>query len=135
MNRVTHFEIHAEDPDRAIAFYESVFDWGFEKWENHDYWEIQTGDEDDYGIDGGLVRRQGKVFGKSVISYVCTIEVDSMSDTLDLIELHGGKIASPKRLVPGEGWVAYFKDTESNVIGLFQPAEETGGDLPEQDDD
>tara|TARA_R110002096_G_scaffold147671_19_gene307750 strand:+ start:15750 stop:16169 length:420 start_codon:yes stop_codon:yes gene_type:complete len=135
MNRVTHFEIHAEDPERAIAFYEAVYNWQFEKWDNYDYWEIQTGDEDDYGIDGGLVKRQGKAFGKNVISFVSTIEVESVSDTLDLVELHGGKIASPKRVVPGEGWVAYFKDTEGNIAGLFEPDEDAAEERLRPDDD
>jgi uncharacterized protein len=27
MPRVVHFEIHAADPDRLVAFYEAVFGW------------------------------------------------------------------------------------------------------------
>jgi predicted enzyme related to lactoylglutathione lyase len=30
--RVVHFEIHADQPDRAIAFYSGLFGWGFDKW-------------------------------------------------------------------------------------------------------
>ena len=29
MPRVVHFEIHADDPERAINFYKSVFGWEF----------------------------------------------------------------------------------------------------------
>ncbi len=140
MNRVTHFEIHADDPERAIAFYEAVFDWKFEKWDDFDYWEIHTGDEEDYGIDGGLVRRRGKSFGKNVISYVSSIEVESLDDTLDIVQVHGGKVATSKRPVPGEGWLAYIKDTENNVVGLFEPDENAEdarldpGDEEEDDD-
>jgi len=32
MSRPVHFEIHADDPGRARAFYESVFGWGFQQW-------------------------------------------------------------------------------------------------------
>jgi predicted enzyme related to lactoylglutathione lyase len=30
MSRVVHFEIHAEKPERAIAFYAALFGWRFE---------------------------------------------------------------------------------------------------------
>src|SRR5437016_5397789 len=29
MSRVIHFEIHAENPERAVAFYRSLFGWEF----------------------------------------------------------------------------------------------------------
>jgi uncharacterized protein len=32
MSRVVHFEIHAEDPQRAINFYANVFGWQFSQW-------------------------------------------------------------------------------------------------------
>jgi len=32
MPRVVHFEIHAENPQRAIDFYRTVFSWQFQKW-------------------------------------------------------------------------------------------------------
>ena len=41
MPRVVHFEIHAEQPQRAIGFYESTFGWKFNKWAGHDYWLIR----------------------------------------------------------------------------------------------
>ena len=33
MPRPFHFEIPADRPERAIAFYEQVFGWRFQKWE------------------------------------------------------------------------------------------------------
>ena len=33
MPRVVHFEIHADDPERAIRFYHSVFGWNFTPFE------------------------------------------------------------------------------------------------------
>ena len=59
MSRVVHFEIPADDPERAINFYEKVFGWRFEKWEGPiEYWLVKTGPEDQPGIDGGLTRRE-----------------------------------------------------------------------------
>ena len=56
MPRVVHFEIHADDPERAISFYNSVFDWEFQKWEGPlEYWMIITGAEGTPGINGGAI--------------------------------------------------------------------------------
>ena len=58
MPRVAHFEIHADQPERAIKFYTNVFDWTIEKWNGpQDYWLITTGEEDQPGINGGLMKR------------------------------------------------------------------------------
>ena len=60
MPRPVHFDITAEDPDRAVSFYEQAFGWKFNHWGGGgpmDYWLIETG-ETQPGIDGGLSRRQ-----------------------------------------------------------------------------
>ena len=44
MARVVHFEIHAEDPERAVRFYERVFGWRFQHNAAIDYWLIATGE-------------------------------------------------------------------------------------------
>ena len=47
MARVGHFEIHADDPQRAINFYQNAFNWHFNKWDApQDYWLIKTGEAD-----------------------------------------------------------------------------------------
>jgi predicted enzyme related to lactoylglutathione lyase len=54
MPRPTHFEIPADNPERAIGFYGSVFGWQFQKWEGPmPYWLVTTGDSGT-GINGGL---------------------------------------------------------------------------------
>ena len=59
MPRPTHFEIPAENPERAMAFYGDVLGWTFQKWQGPvDYWLIMTGPEGEPGINGGLLRRQ-----------------------------------------------------------------------------
>ena len=76
MPRVVHFEIHAGDPERAVNFYRTLFGWTFQKWEGPmDYWLVMTGPDDQPGINGGLVRRQGEIDGQAVIAYVCTVDV------------------------------------------------------------
>lgn len=121
MPRVTHFEIHADDPQRAIDFYTRVFGWTFEKWDGGEgYWMVKTGEEPEPGIDGGLVQRRAPIDGSAVISFVSTIEVPEIDRFMELVADGGGEIAVPKMEIPGVGWLAYGKDTEGNLFGMFQ---------------
>jgi uncharacterized protein len=121
MSRVVHFEIHADDPDRAVKFYQSLFGWEFTKWAGPmDYWLIKTGPDGQPGINGGMVRRRGTIDGTAVIAYVCTIDVQSVDELLTSIPAKGGSIALPKMPIPGVGWLAYGKDTEGNIFGFMQ---------------
>lgn len=73
MSRVVHFEIPADDPERSIKFYETVFGWTIEKWDGPiEYWLIITGDEDKPGIDGGLAHRK---IQKPVLKTLSTLKI------------------------------------------------------------
>jgi len=121
MPRVVHFEIHAADPDRAVNFYTTLFGWSFQKWEGPmDYWLITTGPNEQPGINGGLVRRQGEIDGQAVIAYVCTVDVEDLDASVQTALDSGGQIALPKMPIPGMGWLAYCKDTEGNIFGMMQ---------------
>jgi predicted enzyme related to lactoylglutathione lyase len=122
MPRVIHFEIHADDPERAIRFYHSVFGWEFTAFRNAiaDYWVVKTGDADQPGIDGGLLRRGTPVEGVGVASFVCTIAVSDLEVYLMKVHTSGGQLAVPRMAVTGVGWLAYCKDTEGNLFGMMQ---------------
>ena len=121
MSRVVHFEIHAADPERAVNFYQTLFGWTFQKWEGPmDYWLIITGPDDQRGINGGLVRRQGEIDGQAVIAYVCTVDVENVDASVQSAIDNGGQVALPKMPIPGMGWLAYCKDTEGNIFGVMQ---------------
>jgi len=121
MPRVVHFEIHAADPDRAVNFYTTLFGWSFQKWEGPmDYWLVTTGPNEQPGINGGLVRRQGEIDGQAVIAYVCTVDVEDLDASVQTALDNGGQIALPKMPIPGMGWLAYCKDTEGNIFGMMQ---------------
>lgn len=116
MSRVTHFELPADDPERAIAFYRDVFGWTIEKWDGPtEYWLIGTGSETEPGIDGGLARRQEPETGTEI-----TVEVESVDKAVSAVEAQGGKVLRPKRAIPGVGWLAYCQDTEGNTFGVMQ---------------
>ena len=81
------------DPERAIRFYSELFQWEISKWEGPiDYWTIKTGPEDQKGINGGMIRRQGTLDGEAVIAYVCTISVSSVDATVSAVEQNGGQV-------------------------------------------
>jgi predicted enzyme related to lactoylglutathione lyase len=115
MPRVVHFEISADDPERAVAFYTSVFGWSVTKWPGpKDYWLVKTG-EGTPGIDGGIFKRMGPV------GHVNSIDVPSVDEYVAKVEAAGGKVAMPKMAIPGVGWLAYCQDTEGSIFGLHQP--------------
>ena len=57
MSRPIHFEIQADDLERAKAFYADVFGWTYEDYSavlGSPYWGVTTGDADQPGINGGM---------------------------------------------------------------------------------
>ena len=121
MNRVVHFEIHADDPTRAADFYRNAFGWEIKQWEGQEYWLVTTGPENQPGINGGVIKRRLAVNGTSpIIAFVCTIEVPAIDEYTAKIISFGGTVVVPKRAIPGVGWLTYFKDTEQNVFGVTQ---------------
>jgi uncharacterized protein len=123
MPRVSHFEIHADNPDRAIQFYAGLFGWQFQKWDGPmPYWLVTTGPDSEPGINGGLMKRMGPPPAdmQAVNAYVCTTIVPNLDASVEKALATGGTIALPKMPVPGVGWLAYVKDTEGNILGVME---------------
>ena len=117
MPRPVHFEIPADNPERAMQFYSSVFGWKFSKWAGPmDYWLITTGDPAEPGINGGLMPRRDP--NQPCVN---TITVANVDESLQAIDKGGGVCVLPKMAVPGVGWLAYCKDTEGHIFGIMQP--------------
>ncbi|MBA3322564.1 MAG: VOC family protein [Pyrinomonadaceae bacterium] len=125
MPRVVHFEISCDEPERAAQFYADVFGWKINKWDGpEEYWMAHSGGDDTTaqpGIDGGLMRRT-----EMFPSTVNTIDVPSVDDFIAAITAHGGTILMPKFALPGIGYLAYFKDTEGNTLGIMQADSSAG---------
>lgn len=124
-NQVVHFEIHAGDPERAVKFYTDVFGWDIKKWEGGamEYWLVMAGPEKNPGsINGGILRRKGDAPDNNcaVNGYVCSISVENIDATIEKINTAGGLMAMHKFDVAGVGLMAYFKDTEGNIFGIWQ---------------
>lgn len=131
MPRPVHFEIHASDPAAARAFYESVFGWRLEQWGDNPYWMVTTGDGDPMsgkphstpGIDGGMLPRRGDQpsDNQPVNAFVVTMDVPDCDAYVERVVSAGGTVALPAEDMAGVGRVAYVKDTDGNLFGLFQP--------------
>jgi predicted enzyme related to lactoylglutathione lyase len=129
MKRVIHFEIHAEQPERAVKFYQDLLGWDITKWDGPSpYWLASTGHEGQPGINGGIMARMGPppTEGQAVNAYVCTIDVEDLDAMLVKLTQSGGSVALPRIAVPGIGWLAYGKDTEGNIFGMMQTDEKAG---------
>src|SRR6478736_3022240 len=77
MPRPIHFEIQAENVERAIAFYRELLGWEFNQWGKEPYWLVKTGEKGTPGIDGGLMPRRGPgpADMQPVNAFVCTVDV------------------------------------------------------------
>jgi predicted enzyme related to lactoylglutathione lyase len=121
-SRVIHFEIQADDVQRARAFYEKCFDWKVDQLMSQesggmDYWGLTTGPEGTPGINGGLYQRPAE---HPLHTYDCTLHVDDIDKAVAAVKANGGTIRSEKAEIPGVGWFARATDTEGNIFGLMQ---------------
>ena len=116
MPRPIHFEIPADDPQRAVDFYSKVFGWTIKKWDGPmEYWMVTTGKAPEPGIDGGIMPRH-----HPNQPCVNTIGVENLDQMVETVLANGGSMAVPKMAVPTVGWLAYCQDTEGHVFGMMQ---------------
>ena len=122
-SRVVHFEIPIDDPERASAFYGDVFEWNVVKWGPVDYWTMTTGEPPGPGAEGALTPR-----GESPDGVLVYVGVDDIDKAMAQVRAAGGTVLTEKMPIPTVGWSARFRDSEGNVIGLFQT--DTAAPLP-----
>ena len=117
MSTIVHFDVPAEDIERAKKFYGELFDWKFTKMPGPmEYLGIATFDDSGKeGIGGGMGKRQAPDQG--IVNYM---GVSSIDEFLSKVEKIGGKIVMPKTTVPGYGYLAVCLDTENNKFGLWE---------------
>lgn len=115
-NPIVHFELPADDLERARTFYSSIFGWKITDPWKMEYYLVETKDKAGNGINGGMMKRKAQ--GQPFTNYILVEEID---DILAKITAGGGKVAMPKTEIgPGMGWIAAFFDPENNIIGLHQ---------------
>ena len=126
MDKVVHFEIPVDDAARAREFYGSAFDWDLNEMDmggGNMYTTATTTAIDETtqqptepgAINGGLMQRS-----MDTPAPVITIGVTSIDESLKKVEAGGGRTVQPRTEIPKMGAFAYFKDSEGNVIGLWE---------------
>jgi len=119
---VVHFEIPADDVERAQRFYAQSFGWKVNSIPGMGYTLFHTTATTLDGmvqtpgnINGGMAKR-----GAPIDRLLITIQVQDMAKALQGVKKSGGKTIREPLPIPGVGIAAYVQDTEGNTLGLIQ---------------
>lgn len=126
MDKVVHFDVPADDMQRAIVFYKNVFDWKIEKYPMPDpeveYYGAHTVETDENhmpktpgAINGGMMKKE-----PTAPYPIITIGVESIEEAIKKAESNGGMVVMPVVNVMGMGLHARIKDSEGNIVGIWQ---------------
>jgi predicted enzyme related to lactoylglutathione lyase len=121
--RVVHFEIPADDLERARSFYAGAFGWEMMPMPEMSYTIVTTGPSGDQGptesgyINGGMMKREGHFTAPNLV-----IDVDDIESALKSVQDAGGRTVQEREPVGDMGFAAYFTDTEGNLLGLWETA-------------
>lgn len=128
-NPVVHFEIYAQNIERAKEFYENVFEITLEKIQSPipevemEMWSFPMDNEapmTSYGAGGMLCKMEGfEPGGGGTLVYFgceeCAIQAARAAE-------FGGSIIQEKTSIGEHGFCALAKDTEGNLIGFHSMA-------------
>ena len=111
------FEIPVKDLDRAIKFYEKVFD---VKLAREDMGGMKMAmfpfTQDTPGAAGSLIK--GESYEPSHAGTIVYFSVEDIPDTLRRVNANGGKTLMPKTAIGQYGFIAQYEDTEGNRLAL-----------------
>ncbi len=122
-NRVVHFEIEAQDLERAKKFYTDAFGWEMDQMgaDMGNYVVVKTGDpKEPGGINGGIFGAQAG--GQKLNAYSCVVAVENIDEAIEKVRAAGGKIIGGKMDIPTVGTYVKCQDTEGNNFSLLQPS-------------
>lgn len=125
MDRVCHFEIPYADKARVEKFYQDVFGWQTAPAPSETPYTFAITTEMDEqgrplqpgGINGGLYPRGEEVSSSPVL----VIEVESCEQRVADVKAAGGSAVIGPFPVGDMGIYAQVRDSEDNIIGLWQP--------------
>ena len=126
MDKVVHFEMPVDDAERAQKFYKKLFGWEIQKFGEMPYWAVRTVEVDEKmipkekgAINGGMLMRDERNDPGSS-KPVLVVGISNIEEYCKKVEKAGGKIVLPARKISDMGIYARVKDTEGNIIGLWQ---------------
>ncbi len=111
------FEIPVKNLDRAINFYEKVFDVKLSPEEMGGMkMALFPFTQDAPGAAGSLIK--GESYEPSHAGTVVYFTVEDIPETLRRINANGGKTLMPKTAIGQYGFIAQYEDTEGNRLAL-----------------
>lgn len=114
-NRVVHFEIPCNEPEKTIEFFKNAFGWNFQQFGAEPYWIALSGDAKTPGINGAIMKKKDP--NQPIVN---SINVTNIDEAVKKIVAAGGLIVVPKMPIPTVGWLVYFKDPDGNIHGAYQ---------------
>lgn len=121
-DKVSWFEMPADDVSRASNFYGKVFGWATPPMGDDAAFALTVAADENGnptvagGINGGFHKRQGSSDAGPVIH----IMVEDIDAKLKTVQANGGHVIQPRTEVSEYGLsVALFSDTEGNIMGLY----------------
>ncbi|MFT4245305.1 MAG: VOC family protein [Micrococcaceae bacterium] len=121
-DKVSWFEMPADDVTRVSKFYSEVFGWHTPPMGKDATFALtvkadENGNPTEVGgINGGFHKRQGVSDAGPVIN----IYVDDIDKKLESVKTAGGQIIQPRTEVGEYGLsIALFSDTEGNIMGVY----------------
>ena len=116
-NPFVHVELSSPDPEKAKAFYRSLFQWQLEDMQtpatpDHAYTVIKVGD----GTGGGIMKQPpGGPAG-----WIPYVLVEDLRAATDKAKTLGGKVMKDITEVPQMGWFSIIQDPTGAMVGLWK---------------
>lgn len=123
---VEHFEIPVQSLERAAEFYRSAFEWQVERidWQGPTYLKVRAdptgagGRASGSGLRGGLMRAADAGFEEPLL--VLHVAEATLGECLERIVAAGGAVDRQPDSIGDFGSFARFRDSEGNLLGLWQ---------------
>ena len=110
--KICYLEMPAIDIARSAEFYKEVFGWNIrQRSDGATAFDDTTGE-----VSGAFVSNRPPSLDPGLLIYIM---VDSVADTLQRVEAHGGRVVEPIAADAPE-ITARFRDPGGNVMALYQ---------------
>lgn len=117
---LSHFAINADDVPASRAFYEAVFGWTFSAWGPPGFFQIQTGTDEEPGVQGALQQRRQLSADLPTTGVEATFAVEDVDATAAAVRAAGGTVLMDRFTITGVGHLIFFADPSGNPIGAMQ---------------
>jgi len=116
---VLHWQILAKNPDKAAAFYKSLFGWNVNTANGLGYRVVDT---DSSGVNGGIWPAPPE--GTAMVSLY--VEVNDVAREVTRATELGAKVVMPPQKLPDGDEMAVILDTEGIPFGLMRRGSREG---------